>query len=95
MSATCALVKSIVAEHEIDAIIHFAGSIVVPESVSDPLGYYENNTCKTRNLLEAAVKGACRISSFRRPPRFMAARAANRYARMRRCIPNRPTAARS
>jgi UDP-glucose 4-epimerase len=49
------LVKSIVAEHEIDAIIHFAGSIVVPESVSDPLGYYENNTAKTRNLLEAAV----------------------------------------
>jgi len=49
------LVKSIVAKHGIDAIIHFAGSIVVPESVSDPLGYYENNTAKTRNLLEAAV----------------------------------------
>jgi len=50
------LVKSIVAEHKVDAIIHFAGSIVVPESVSDPLGYYENNTARTRNLLEAAVK---------------------------------------
>jgi len=49
------LVKSIVAEHKVDAIIHFAGSIVVPESVSDPLGYYDNNTAKTRNLLEAAV----------------------------------------
>ena len=39
----------------IDAIIHFAGSIVVPESIADPLGYYENNTSKTRTLLEAAV----------------------------------------
>lgn len=51
-----ALVQSIVAEHKIDAVIHFAGSIVVPESVADPLGYYENNTAKTRNLIEAAVK---------------------------------------
>jgi UDP-glucose 4-epimerase len=49
------LVRSIVAEHQVDAIIHFAGSIVVPESVADPLGYYENNTAKTRNLIEAAV----------------------------------------
>ena len=40
---------------QVDAIIHFAGSIVVPESIADPLGYYENNTCKTRALLEAAV----------------------------------------
>jgi UDP-glucose 4-epimerase len=40
----------------IDAIIHFAGSIVVPESVTDPLGYYGNNTCKSRTLIEAAVE---------------------------------------
>ena len=40
----------------VDAIIHFAGSIVVPESVADPLGYYENNTCKTRTLIETAVR---------------------------------------
>ena len=45
------------ADIDIDAIIHFAGSIVVPESIADPLGYYENNTCKTRTLLEAAVAG--------------------------------------
>ena len=38
------------------AIMHFAGSIVVPDSVSDPLGYYLNNTVKSRSLLEAAVK---------------------------------------
>jgi UDP-glucose 4-epimerase len=53
--AESALVRSIVRRHNIDAIIHFAGSIVVPESIADPLGYYENNTSKTRTLLEAAV----------------------------------------
>ncbi|HTV68239.1 MAG TPA: UDP-glucose 4-epimerase GalE [Rhizobiaceae bacterium] len=52
-----ALVSSIIRKHKIDAIIHFAGSIVVPVSVADPLGYYENNTCATRSLLEAAVRG--------------------------------------
>lgn len=50
------LVGAIIDRHKVDAIIHFAGSIVVPESVADPLGYYENNTCKTRNLIEAAVR---------------------------------------
>jgi len=50
------LVGSIVRDHGVDAVIHFAGSIVVPESVADPLGYYENNTCKTRSLIETAVK---------------------------------------
>lgn len=51
------LVGQIIREHGVDAIIHFAGSIVVPESVADPLGYYENNTCKTRSLIEQAVRG--------------------------------------
>jgi UDP-glucose 4-epimerase len=40
----------------IDAIIHFAGSIVVPESVADPLGYYLNNTCNSRTLIACAVE---------------------------------------
>src|SRR5919198_495695 len=52
-----ALVGSIIRDNAVDAIIHFAGSIVVPESVADPLGYYQNNTCKTRSLLETAVAG--------------------------------------
>ena len=43
------------ASTSVDAIIHFAGSIVVPESVADPLGYYPNNTVKSRALIEAAV----------------------------------------
>jgi UDP-glucose 4-epimerase len=40
----------------IDAVIHFAGSVVVPESITDPLGYYGNNTCKSRTLIEAAAR---------------------------------------
>ena len=52
-----ALTSKLIAEHKVEAIIHFAGSIVVPESVTDPLGYYNNNTCKSRALIESAVKG--------------------------------------
>jgi UDP-glucose 4-epimerase len=43
-------------EREIGAIMHFAGSVVVPESVENPLKYYHNNTAKSRALIEAAVK---------------------------------------
>lgn len=50
------LVTRLIAEHGIDSIIHFAGSIVVPESVADPLSYYDNNTVATRSLIETAVK---------------------------------------
>jgi UDP-glucose 4-epimerase len=49
------LVRLILQRHAIDAIVHFAGSIVVPESVTDPLGYYLNNTVKSRTLMAAAV----------------------------------------
>ena len=51
------LVTALIAKEKIKSIIHFAGSIVVPESVSDPLKYYANNTGVSRNLLEAAVAG--------------------------------------
>jgi UDP-glucose 4-epimerase len=50
------LIARLAREHKFDAIIHFAGSIVVPESVTDPLAYYLNNTVKTRSLIAAAVK---------------------------------------
>jgi UDP-glucose 4-epimerase len=50
-----ALIARLIAAHEIDAILHFAGSIVVPESVVKPLAYYRNNTVKSRALIEAAV----------------------------------------
>jgi len=58
------LVGRIIAEHKIDAIVHFAGSIVVPESVADPLKYYGNNTATSRNLIEAAVKGGVKHFIF-------------------------------
>jgi len=47
-----ALVSKILGEHNISAVLHFAAHTVVPESVSNPLKYYGNNTCNTRNLLE-------------------------------------------
>jgi len=56
------LVGNIIAQHKVESIIHFAGSIVVPESMRDPLGYYRNNTMTTRNLLNAAIKG--RVDRF-------------------------------
>jgi UDP-glucose 4-epimerase len=51
------LVRRLLSGNRIDAIIHFAGSVVVPESVADPLGYYLNNTCKSRSLIASAVEG--------------------------------------
>jgi UDP-glucose 4-epimerase len=50
------LVEGVIAQHGVEAIMHFAGSIVVPESIRDPLLYYRNNTMTTRSLLNAAVK---------------------------------------
>lgn len=56
------LVGRLLRDYEIDAILHFAGSIVVPDSVTDPLGYYLNNTCNSRTLLACAV--AAKIPNF-------------------------------
>jgi len=47
-----ALVSRVITEHKIDTVMHFAAHTVVPESVSNPLKYYGNNTCNTRKLLE-------------------------------------------
>jgi len=52
-----ALVGRTIAEQGIGAILHFAGSVIVPESVTDPLKYYRNNTGNSRALLSAAVAG--------------------------------------
>ncbi len=52
-----ALLARIFATEATRAVMHFAGSIVVPESVADPLKYYHNNTAKSRALIEAAVTG--------------------------------------
>lgn len=58
------LVGRLIAERGIRSIIHFAGSIVVPDSVADPLGYYLNNTCNSRALIESAVKGGVKAFIF-------------------------------
>lgn len=57
-----ALLDGVFAEHDIGAIMHFAGSIIVPESVIDPLKYYRNNTAASRTLIEAAV--AAKVPHF-------------------------------
>lgn len=59
-----AIVDRIAAAHDIDAIIHFAAKIVVPDSVADPLGYYFNNTAKARALIESAVRNKVRHFIF-------------------------------
>ena len=56
------LIESVVEAHGVESIIHFAGSVVVPDSMRDPLAYYRNNTMTTRSLLNAAVK--CGVSRF-------------------------------
>ncbi len=59
-----ALVAKVIAEHNIGAIMHFAGSIIVPESVENPLKYYHNNTAKSRALIESAISGGVRHFIF-------------------------------
>jgi UDP-glucose 4-epimerase len=58
------LVTKLIAQHRVDAIIHFAASIVVPDSISDPLGYYRNNTVNTALLLQAAIAAGVRQFIF-------------------------------
>jgi UDP-glucose 4-epimerase len=58
------LVASLIKQHAVESIIHFAASIVVPESVSDPLGYYKNNTVNSRALIECAVNGGVKHFIF-------------------------------
>lgn len=58
------LLKDLFARHRITAVIHFAGSIVVPESVEKPLLYYQNNTVASRNLIEACVQAGVKNFIF-------------------------------
>src|SRR5258708_277373 len=58
------LLEQIVKTHAVTEIIHFAASIVVPDSVRDPLGYYRNNTMNARALLAVAVKTGIRHFIF-------------------------------
>ena len=58
------LVGELLAKHDIEAIIHFAAKIVVPDSITDPLGYYLNNTAKARSLIACAVAAGCKHFIF-------------------------------
>jgi len=58
------LVKKTLIQHDVEAVIHFAGSIIVSESMDHPLKYYQNNTSVSRNLLEAVVEYGIRSFVF-------------------------------
>lgn len=58
------LLAQIFSKHQTQAVMHFAGSVVVPESVTDPLKYYHNNTAKSRSLIAACVKAGVRHFIF-------------------------------
>lgn len=57
-------VAQVLAEHRVDTVMHFAAHTIVAESVSDPLKYYRNNTCATRNLLECCQRAGVRRFVF-------------------------------
>lgn len=59
-----AQVARVLREHDIDAVLHFAAHTVVPESVSNPLKYYGNNTCSTRNLLQCCAESGVKHFIF-------------------------------
>ena len=58
------LVAGVIQEHQIDTVMHFAATTIVPESVREPLRYYGNNTCVTRNLLETCMTQGVRQLVF-------------------------------
>lgn len=58
------LLEAILKQHDIEAIFHFAGSTVVPESVVDPLKYYYNNTAKSRTLIERSARAGVEYFIF-------------------------------
>lgn len=58
------LVQSVIREHKVDALAHFAAKIVVPESIVDPLDYYLNNTSTSRSLIAAALGAGVRTVIF-------------------------------
>jgi len=57
-------VNRVLAEHRVETVLHFAAHTIVPESVSNPLKYYGNNTCATRNLLECCDRAGVKHFVF-------------------------------
>jgi UDP-glucose 4-epimerase len=58
------VVTAALREHKVETVLHFAAHTIVPESVSDPLKYYGNNTCGTRNLLQCCVEAGVKHFVF-------------------------------
>ncbi len=58
------LVSRLLRDYRVDTVIHFAAHTIVPESVADPLKYYRNNTCASRNLLECCVEAGVKQFVF-------------------------------
>lgn len=80
------LVGRILREHDIEAVLHFAAHTIVPESVENPLKYYGNNTCNTRNLLQCCQQVG--VSHFI----FSSTAAAYGIPADNRCAEDTPTA---
>jgi UDP-glucose 4-epimerase len=57
-------VMEVLRTHGVDTVLHFAAHTIVPESVANPLKYYGNNTCSTRNLLQCCVETGVRQFVF-------------------------------
>jgi UDP-glucose 4-epimerase len=79
-----ALVSRLIREHDVEAIIHFAASLIVPDSLRDPLGYYRNNTVNSRTLIECAIESGVRQFIFLPQRRSTAIRRQSRPTRRRR-----------
>jgi UDP-glucose 4-epimerase len=58
------LVRKIIRDHAVDTVLHFAAHTIVPESVENPLKYYRNNTCASRNLIQCALEGGVKNVVF-------------------------------
>jgi UDP-glucose 4-epimerase len=58
------LVTKLLKDHNVESVMHFAAHTIVPESVSDPLKYYGNNTCSSRNLLQCCAEAGVKHFIF-------------------------------
>ena len=63
-TADSKLVSKVLNDYQVDTVVHFAAHTIFPESVADPLKYYRNNTCATRNLLECCLEAGVRHFVF-------------------------------
>src|SRR5262249_13597713 len=58
------LVRRLLSRHAVGAVMHFAGSLIVPESIGHPLSYYRNNTSNSRSLIEATIEAGAKHFVF-------------------------------